>query len=179
MDPNDPGNRLAERESYACMRVRAAVLLVACTPYSLSGPTQPTLAAFGATAGDVGTVCVIRSSLWARAVTFIVHDNQRVVGATRGDSYFCYEAEPGFHTIVSDTFDSVDRPGRTEVLVMAGQRYWLLQDHINNFGSVTSQLAWIDRERAKYLIERCEYRVLTAVPGHEQVPPPVPYAPST
>ena len=155
-----------------------ALLFVACTPYSLGGPTQPTLAAFGPARPEVGTVCVIRSSQWAQAVTFIVHDNQRIVGATRGDSYFCYEAEPGPHTIVSDTFDRVDQPGRTQIVIAPGERYWLLQDHTNTFGSVTSKLEWIDRERAQELIEGCDYRVLTAVPGHEQVPPPVPYAPA-
>jgi hypothetical protein len=94
------------------MRTIIVVALAACTPYSISGPTTPAMAAFGASRIDVATVCVIRSSPWARAVTFIVHDGATLVGATKGDSYFCYEAEPGTHDIVSDTFDSTDHPGR-------------------------------------------------------------------
>lgn len=165
--------------SNAGMRASLAVLLLAaCSPYSISGPTTPPISAFGPTRADVGTVCVIRSSPWARAVTFIVHDNQTIVGATKGDSYFCYEAQPGEHVIVSDTFDSTDHPGRTQLVVQPGARYWLLQDHENHFGSVTSKLEWLDPTRAQSLIEGCEYKVVTAVPGHEQVPPPVPYAPA-
>ena len=109
-------------------------------------------------------------------MTFVVHDNQTLVGATKGDSYFCYEAEPGAHVIVSDTFDSTDHPGRTIVQIEAGARYWLNQDHANHFGSVTSILAWVDPQRAATLIQGCEYRRLTDVPGHEAVPPPVPFA---
>lgn len=161
------------------MRLLASAIFVAsCTPYSISGPTTPPVSAFGPARTDVGTVCVIRSSPWARAVTFIVHDNQQLVGATKGDSYFCYEAEPGQHVIVSDTFDSTDHPGRTHLWVDPGARYWLLQDHSNSFGSVTSKLEWIDISRAQQLIERCDYRVVTDVPGHEQAPPPIPYAPA-
>ncbi len=154
------------------------LLLAACSPYSISGATMPPISAFGPVRPEVATVCVIRSSPWARAVTFIIHDNQTIVGATKGDSYFCYEAEPGTHVIVSDTFDSTDHPGRTQVFLQPGARYWLLQDHANHFGSVTSKLEWLDIAHAQQLIEGCEYRVVTAVPGHEQVPPPVPYAPS-
>jgi hypothetical protein len=161
------------------MRLAVAALLAgACSPYSISGSTRPTLPAFGPARAEVGTVCVIRSSMWAQAVTFIVHDNQRLVGATKGHSYFCYEAEPGVHAVVSDTFDSVDHPGRTQIVVAPGARYWLFQDHENHFGSVTSKLEWIDESRAHELIEGCDYRVVTEVPGHEQVPPPVPYAPA-
>ncbi|HVK82658.1 MAG TPA: hypothetical protein VM513_01055 [Kofleriaceae bacterium] len=155
-----------------------AVLLAACTPYSISGPRAPAIAAFGPSASDVGTVCVIRSSSWSRAVTFIVHDIQQLVGATKGDSYFCYEAEPGDHVIVSDTFDSVDHPGRITLHVEPGARYWLQQDHQNNFGSVTSKLAWLDPVRAQELIAGCDYKVVTSAPGHEPLPPPVPFAPA-
>jgi hypothetical protein len=160
------------------MKALALALLTACSPYSISGPTTPSIAAFGGARTDVGTICIIRSSPWARAVTFVVHDNQTLVGATKGDSYFCYEAEPGQHVIVSDTFDSTDKPGRTHAMIHPGGRYWLRQDHSNNFGSVTSKLEWVDGVTAGALIAGCSYRVVTTVPGHEQVPPPVPFAPA-
>ncbi len=153
----------------------ALAFLAACSPYSISGPTTPPPVAAQA---DVGTICVIRSSPFARAVTFIVHDNQTLVGATKGDSYFCYEAEPGDHVIVSDTFDSTDHPGRTTVAVEAGARYWLRQDHSNSWGSVTSILAWLDPQTAASLVATCSYKRVTEVPGHEAVPPPVPFAPA-
>jgi len=152
-----------------------SIVLAACTPYSISGPVTPP-AAVGHT--GVATVCVVRSSPWARAVTFVVHDNQTLVGATKGDSYFCYEAAPGTHEIVSDTFDSTDHPGRTTIELAPDTRYWLLQDHDNSFGSITSRLAWLAPERGSQLVASAEYRVVTEVPGHEHVPPPIPFAPA-
>jgi hypothetical protein len=161
------------------MKTLAVLLLAACSPYSISGPTTPAITPLGPASADAATICVVRSSPWARAVTFVVHDNKTLVGATRGDSYFCYEAEPGEHVIVSDTFDSTDVPGHTRIVVDAGVRYWLRQDHSSSFGSVTSRLAWIDPATADALIAGASHRRLTAVPGHEHVPPPVPFAPAT
>jgi len=159
------------------MKPYALVLvLAACSPYSISGGVQAPIAATGAARPDVGTVCVIRSSPFAQAVTFVVHDNQTLVGATKGHSYFCYEAEVGPHTIVSETFDSTDHPGKIQIAIDPGVRYWLYQDHENSLGSVTSKLSWIDEERAAALTKECAYRVITETPGHEHVPPPVPYA---
>lgn len=170
-----------ELVSNAAMRpvltLAAAAAAAACGPYSISGPTAPPIAPFGAARADAATICVIRSSPFARGVTFIVHDNLTLVGATRGDSYFCYEAEPGEHVIVSDTFDSTDRPGRTAVVVEAGARYWLRQDHSNRWGSVTSILAWLDPYAAADLVAGCTYKRVTEVPAHEAVPPAVPFAP--
>jgi hypothetical protein len=159
-------------------KLAVVIAMAACSPYSISGSTTPSMLAFGPSRVDVGTVCVIRASTWARGVTFVVHDNQTLVGATKGDSYFCYEAEPGEHEIVSDTFDSADHPGRTSIAIEAGRRYWLQQDHENTFGSVTSKLVWIDEGTARELVSDADYRVLTETPGHEDVPAPVPFAPA-
>lgn len=158
------------------MRLVASLLaLAACSPYSISGATQPALMPFGSARAEVATVCVIRSSAMAQAVTFVVHDNATLVGATRGHSYFCYEAEPGEHDIVSQTFDSTDTPGRTHVVLVAGGRYWLEQQH-TGLASLTSRLVWIDEATAQQRSQGCVHRSLTEVPGHEQVPPPVPFA---
>jgi hypothetical protein len=158
--------------------VIAVAAVAACSPYSISGGTTPRMQAFGPARADVGTVCVIRAATWARAVTFVVHDNQTLVGATKGDSYFCYEAAPGEHEIVSDTFDSTDHPGHTSIEIAAGPRYWLQQDHENTFGSVTSKLAWLDENAARELVTDADYKVLTETPGHEQPPAAVPFAPA-
>lgn len=123
-------------------------------------------------------MCVIRPALMAGAVTLVVHDNEQLVGATKGSSYFCYGAAPGHHQVVSDTFDSTDRPGRLTLDVAAGQRYWVYQDHDNNFGSITSKLSTVDESRARGLIASCEYTLVTEVPGHEHVPSRVPFAPA-
>jgi hypothetical protein len=77
------------------MKLVAVVpFVVACSPYTLV-TTQPTLPALAYNSSNLGTVCVFRSSPFARLVTFAIHDNSQLVGATRGDSYFCYLAEPG------------------------------------------------------------------------------------
>ncbi len=152
-----------------------ALLVAACSPYSIGGATQPVLTPFGPGRGEVATVCVIRSSMTAQAVTFVVHDNRTVVGATKGHSYFCYEAEPGEHEIVSQTFDSTDTPGQTRAVLVAGGRYWIEQQH-SGIAALTSRLAWVDEAAARTLAEGCVHRALTEVPGHEHVPPAVPFA---
>ena len=155
-----------------------ALGLAACSPYGVGTTTTPRIPAFGPAEPEVATVCVIRSSPWARAVTFVVHDNQQLVGATRGPSYFCYVAAPGAHQLVSDTFDSVDKVGRLDLTVAAGNRYWVYQDHANHFGSVASKLSTVDEGRARELLVGCSYMIVTEVPGHEHVPPGVPFAPA-
>ena len=149
-------------------------VLAGCSAYSVK-PSAPTIAAFGPAQPELGTVCVIRRSMFAQAVTFAIHDNGQLVGATRGDSYFCYLAEPGPHELVSHTGDSTDHPGYARFMVFAGQRYWLEQDHENNFGSVTSKLGWLDEAQARDKIADCEYKIVVEA-GHEAVPPAVPVA---
>ena len=153
----------------------ASVAAAACSPYSLE-PRTPTVAAFGPTKPDVATICVVRPAHSALAVTFAVHDNEQIVGATRGESYFCYEAEPGEHAIVSDTGDSIDSEGRAHIRVEAGLRYYLHQDFDNTLGSITSKLQWVTEPRAKELIAECDYKVIVGVPGRERLPGPVPRA---
>ena len=159
------------------MRLLLITGLAACSPYSVATTTPP-IAPFGPSPGEAAQVCVVRPSAWAAGVTFVVHDNQQLVGATRGESYFCYIAAPGHHDIVSDTFDSSDTPGRASIELAPNQRYWLYQDHDNNFGSITSKLSWIDEREAKEMVASCEYKVVTATPAHEPLPAPVPFVPA-
>ncbi len=155
----------------------AALATQACSPYSISGPRPPSLPLFGPARADVATICVVRSAVMASAVTFIVHDNGKLVGATRGQSYFCYEAAPGMHAIVSQTFDSTDTPGSLQLEVAAGRRYYVAQEH-EGVASLTSVLAQIDPDIAGERCASCVHRALTDAPGHEQVPPAVPFAPA-
>jgi hypothetical protein len=151
----------------------------ACSSYALAEPKVPPIAAFGPGARtDVATVCVIRPSHMAVAVTFAVHDNRQLVGATRGESYFCYWAEPGRHRIVSTTGDSTDRDGDALLTAEAGKRYFLHQDYDSVFGVIVDKLQWVDEPRARELLDdgKCDYMTLSGVPGEEALPAAVPLA---
>ncbi|HEY1696860.1 MAG TPA: hypothetical protein VGG39_32095 [Polyangiaceae bacterium] len=153
--------------------------LSGCSPYALTEAPVPPVAAFGpAPRTDVATVCVIRPSHFAVGVTFVVHDDGQLVGATRGESWFCYWAAPGRHTIVSSTGDPVDRDGAAELTAEAGRRYWLHQDYENLLGVILDRLQWVNEERARELLEdgSCGYKTLAGVPGSEKLPVEVPLA---
>jgi hypothetical protein len=164
----------------ATLAIVTLLTATGCSAYSLATPKVPPIPAFGPVARtDVATVCVVRPSHFALLVTFVVHDNGELVGATRGESYFCYFAQPGRHEIVSTTGDSVDEDGRVGLVAQAGRRYWLHQDYDNDLGSITPRLLWIDEQRALDFVENegCEYRTLTRVPAEEKAPPgPAPVA---
>ncbi len=153
--------------------------LFAWSSDSLTEPKTPPIAAFGpAPRTDVATVCVIRPSHLAVAVTFVVPDDRQLVGATRGESWFCYFAEPGHHHIVSSTGDSTDRDGEATLVAESGKRYWLHQDYDNVLGVIVDKLQWVDEARARDLMDegKCDYKALSGVPGDEALPPPVPLA---
>jgi hypothetical protein len=158
----------------------SCLVFAGCSSYSLAAPKVPPAAAFGPARTDVATVCVIRPSHWAVAVTFVVHDDDQLVGATRGESYFCYFARPGEHRIASSTADPTDRDGHATLTAVAGGRYWLHQDFDNVFGSITDKLQWVDEARARQLLDdgSCDYKVLDGVPGEERLPGAVPIAPA-
>lgn len=156
----------------------SGALVSACSSYSLRTPKTPPVAAFGPARTDVATVCVVRPSHWAVAVTFVVHDDGQLVGATRGESYFCYYAQPGAHRILSSTGDPTDQDGHAVLTAVAGRRYWLHQDFDNVFGVIIDKLQWVDEARARELLDdgSCDYEVLDGVPGHEKLPSGVPVA---
>jgi hypothetical protein len=147
----------------------AVLLLDGCYSYGLRKPDAPPLDAFAATA-DAGRICVLRPQWIAAAVTAPVHDNGRLVGATRGPTYFCYAAQPGHHVITSKA-DTVEE---AMLDVEAGKRYYLRQIVDNMFGVVRTRLAWIDDGEARTLIDKCGYRVIVSVPGDEQLPTDAP-----
>jgi len=167
--------------------LRAAFVMVApllftflgCSSYSLMELKTPPAPAFGPNArSNVAVVCVARPSHFALAVTFVLHDNGQLVGATRGESYFCYEAEPGDHALLSTTGDSIDTDGTARLRAEAGHRYWLHQDFNNVLGVITDKLQWVDEARWRALVEEggCEYKVLSSVPGDESLPSAFPLA---
>jgi hypothetical protein len=148
-------------------------LLLGCSSYTLQQPTEAPIEAFGPASSHAATVCVVRPSHWDLTATFVVHDDTQLVGATKGESYFCYLAEPGPHRIVSSRADTQDDFTQITFHAQAGHRYWLHQAYDNFFGS---QLEWVDEERARTLISTCEYKELVEAPTDEMLPDGIPYA---
>jgi hypothetical protein len=153
--------------------VATLAILPGCTTYTLAQPTEPPIAAFGPSSTKAATVCVVRPSHWALAATFVVHDGTQLVGATKGESYFCYLAEPGPHRIVASRGDGTDETAQIGLHAQAGRRYWLHLDFDRDFGT---QLEWVDEDRAHPLVEACDYKELVDAPDGEEAPEGVPYA---
>jgi hypothetical protein len=143
----------------------AALLFGGCYSYELRKPGAPPVDAFAEVDG-VGQICVLRPHWHAAAVTAVVHDDGRLVGATRGPTYFCYAAEPGHHVIDSKADTAED----ATIEVEPGHRYYLHQIVDNIFGVVRTRLAWVTEDEAHRLIAKCGYRVLVGVPGNEELP---------
>jgi len=156
-------------------RIRVAPLLLAyasllaCSPYRLeAAPAEPDAVTqpFTTYIDGMATVCVIRSAQIALAVTFTVHDNNLLVGATRGPTYFCYRAQPGRHRI---NIASDDGEQRFDVLLEPRARYYLDQRLRFEFGSVYPQGDWVDETTAAQLLQRSEHRVLQGAPASEHM----------
>jgi len=145
----------------------------ACSSYRLSEPHRP-ITGFDPIATGRGRVCVLRTSPMAQAVVFPVHDDGVLVGATRGPSSFCYDAQPGKHVIVT----RADEPAYAEIEVEAGRVYWLEQQVDNIFGYVKCRPTWVNDATARELAPYAPPRVLTSVPGRDRLPPALPYAPA-
>ena len=148
-------------------------ILLGCGSYSLALPKSPPIDAFGAGPSDAATVCVLRPSHWALRTTYVVHDDGQLVGATRGEGYFCYWAQPGPHRIVSSPNESADDPAVVTERFVAGHHYWLVQGYDDYFGT---RLEWIEEERARQLVNKCDYQELVEAPMDEVIPYGVPIA---
>jgi hypothetical protein len=146
---------------------------VGCSSYRLAEPRTVPIEAFGAPPQAMAQVCVFRPSNMALAVTFVVKDNGKLVGATRGPTYFCYFATPGAHTITSDSEDDVMA---AQLDAKAGQRYFLEQGVDNVFGFVKSPLTWVEASEAREHLGLCDYNVLVGVPGKDALPGAAPIA---
>lgn len=148
-------------------RVLLGIWAAACSPYSLGDPPEnPDLATrpFTPYIDSMASVCVIRTARLALAVTFTVHDNEVLVGATRGLSWFCYRAQPGRHVI---TMTSDDGSQRFEALLDERGRYYFEQGLQYNLGEVIPQGKWIDEPAARPLFERSHHRILQGAPASE------------
>ena len=134
--------------------VLALVLFAACAPRPAAEPSPPKGSA---------QVCVLRPEALASEVTMEVRDNGRVVGATRGSSYFCYLAAPGEHQITSVDDDT----GPILLRASEGARYWIHQEVTSLGGDVHAHLDFLDEPTAHAMLERIDTKILVAVRGHE------------
>lgn len=151
----------------------AGPVLTACTTYTLAQPTEAPIAAFGPASTKSATVCVIRPSHWHLQSTFVVRDDGQLVGATRGESYFCYLAEPGPHRVLASRSDGQDEGTHIGLRAEPGRRYWLHMDFDAYLGTT---LEWVDEARARGMVEACDYKELVDAPGEDFLPEAVPYA---
>ncbi|MBX3188812.1 MAG: hypothetical protein KF819_17470 [Labilithrix sp.] len=149
----------------------AFVSATACAPHAARSVANGEL---GPLPPDTAQVCVVRPSATASARAMPVRDNGRLVGATRGATYFCYLAARGLHQITSDDDDTGPQFLRAE----AGRRYWLHQDVVELGGDVHAHLDWIEEPAALEMVDACEARVRVAVPGHDDNPSALPIAPA-
>ncbi len=156
-------------------RALFALLLVlpACSAWTLE-KREGTLALTGAELpAQRARVCVLRPTSEAAGVTFPVRDNGTLVGATRGNTRFCYLAEPGEHHIVSEA-DTADT--QTQILE-AGRSYYLRQDVDAVLGAVKCRTIWIEEDQAVKLADQTAEQVLVGAPSGEQLPGTTAYAP--
>lgn len=145
----------------------------ACSSYKLAEPQAP-IVPWTTAPGGLATVCVVRTSVLAMAVTFPIRDNGALVGATRGPSRFCYYAEPGEHEILVEA-DSTERA----LLSAAPEgRYFLKLEVDNIAGWVRPRSVWITEDLAREDFDGSVYQVLVGVPGSEKLPGEVPIAPA-
>ena len=152
------------------------VLTAGCATYALAAPSEPPIAPFGPAPRQAATVCVIRPSHWSLTATYVVHDDAQLVGGLKGESYFCYFAQPGPHRIAVRRDDSTTAEAAITTLhAVRGHHYWLEQRYDYTFGD---QLSWIQEDRARDLIEGCTYKELVDAPAEEAVPFGIPVAPA-
>ncbi|MRG92103.1 hypothetical protein [Polyangium spumosum] len=153
----------------------ASLLASSCTSYELALHETAPPSALGALPPNAARICVLRPHAVAALVPAVVRDNGRLVGMTKGPSYFCYLAEPGFHTILTRYGDDVDEKLGSDELVDAtlnaepGGRYFL---HHNVSGILKLEVAWVDAARANEMIAECDYAELVAAPSSETLPAP-------
>jgi hypothetical protein len=151
----------------------AAAPLAGCFPPAEQARSSP-IEELGPVPSGSAQVCVVRPDAMASALTMHVRDNGRLVGATRGTTFFCYLARAGEHQITSVDDDT----GPTFLRAQSGARYWLHQDVVELEGTVHAHLDWVEESTALDMIDACEARVRVAVPGRDDETSAQPIAPA-
>jgi hypothetical protein len=149
------------------------VPLAGCWPEA-SHARSAAIAELGPVPSGSAQVCVIRPDRMASSVSMLVRDNGRLVGATRGTTFFCYLARAGEHQITSVDDDT----GPTFLRAQSGARYWLHQDVVELAGTVHAHLDWVEESTALEMLDACDERVRVAVPGRDDETSAQPIAPA-
>ena len=145
---------------------RAGLLLLAAALGTLFGcarpelvfPDLPPVDPLAEPAYGLAQICIIRPHTWAMLDTVPIEDNGRLVGATRGPSYFCYAAQPGVHRI--ELVEYKPRP-TLELKVAAGQRSYV---HLH-VGIGRYRLTVLPEDRVQEQLDKCEYSQLVETPN--------------
>jgi len=159
------------------LRTTALLLLLAsagCTSWKLSPASAPRVYPTSPVPASAAKICVVRTAVIGFAVTFPTRDNGALVGATRGETYFCYLAEPGLHEITIEA----DEVEHAALSAEAGKSYFLKQEVDNIFGYVKCRAVWVGDAAAIGLFDAADHKVLTGVPGAERLPADPPFAPA-
>jgi hypothetical protein len=153
----------------------AGLLALSCTQYELALHDTTPPSALAPLPPNAARICVLRPHGVAALVPAVVRDNGRLVGMTKGPSYFCYLAEPGHHSILTRYGDDVDEKLGSDELVDAtltaapGGHYFL---HHDVTGILKLTVGWVEATKANEMIAECDYAELVAVPSNETLPAP-------
>jgi hypothetical protein len=151
-----------------------AVTAAACSSYRLAEPQAAVLHPFTPIPTDFARVCVIRTSRLAASQPFPTLDNGVLVGATKGRTFFCYQAEPGEHLLRMQA----DEPTEEKLYAVGGRSYYL-HETIPLSPAVRCEVTWVSDAKASELMRSATYEVVTDTPATERPPAPVPYAKAT
>ena len=166
--------RLAVLAPLSVSLVGLVVSLGCAQPREPRAAQTAAIAELGPVPAGSAQVCVLRPDAMAAQVSMPVHDNGRLVGATRGTTFFCYLAATGEHQITSTDDDT----GPTFLHAKTGIRYWLHQDVVELAGALHAHLDWVEEATALEMIDACDARVRVSVPGHDDETAAQPIAPA-
>lgn len=142
-----------------------AVVGLGCSSYGLASRTPPPIAPFGPSPVNMAQICVLRPHSTGVLLTTPVRDNGKLVGATKGPTYFCYFAEAGHHEIAVER-GSLAGPLHTRIDVGPAERHYL---H-HSLSVVDEDLEWVSEPVAKELVQKCTYAVVVEVPSDDVAP---------
>lgn len=163
--------RLGVTLAGAALVVVSAASSAACSSYRISEPRAEVLHPFAPIPADFARICVIRTSRLAQAVAFATMDNDALVGATKGPTFFCYKAEPGAHVLRIEA----DKSTTVQLRAEGGKSYYL-HEKVPFAFIIRCDAVWVSESRARDLVDDSTYEVLTQTPKSQQLPGAVPFA---
>lgn len=141
--------------------------LAGCSGYNLAQAGAAPLDLTSAPPPGQAKICIVRPQTKIFSFTALVRDNGHLVGATRGQSYFCYLAEPGDHLIST----AAERDtAEAQAHVAAGKSYYMEQYIDNGFQKMNIVQEWLPQEQATAEARNCCYLTLAGVPHNEVRP---------